>query len=130
METRKHPRINVNLKVISRLDESVFQKFSLTQGKSFEARVVDISILGVGIVSRFFLPRGLILLLEIEGGFLGLKEPIKVKGEVRYCVYMKSFLYRCGLKFIELDTSVEKKLREFIRKNERRKEPRLKLTEE
>lgn len=129
METRSAPRVSINLGVISRIDDKNGQKFSLSKGNIFEVKVVDISVSGVGIVSKYFLPKGLSIELEIDGKPFGLDEAMKIKGEIRYCNYIKACGYRCGVKFINILGNYAAKIAELIATYERRKEPRLKLPE-
>ncbi|MFH1504327.1 MAG: PilZ domain-containing protein [Candidatus Omnitrophota bacterium] len=130
METRRQPRVNVSLKVITEVAKSSTQKFSLAGGKSFDVKGVDISVSGVGVISKHFLPKGLIIELEIEGLAFGLREAIRVKARVCYCRYLKSFEYRCGMEFIDISPKYKDAIGKFISAHERRKDPRLKLSEE
>jgi len=127
--TRSAPRININLKLISRVDEEIKQGFSLAKGNAFEVDAVDISMLGMGLVSKYFLPKGLRVELEIDGKLFNLDNPMKIKGEIRYCRYVKPSTYRCGVKFINIPDECKEKITQFITNYERRKEPRLKLSE-
>lgn len=129
METRRALRININLKIKSNIPEEYRQKFALTIGSSFEVDAVDISVLGVGIFSKYFLPKGLILELEISGDSLEMKENMIVKAEVRHCAFLKGKGYRCGVQFLNLPSHYKKAIADFITTYERRKEPRLKLSE-
>jgi c-di-GMP-binding flagellar brake protein YcgR len=129
METRCAPRICINLKIISRIDEETGQKFSLAKGNVFEVQIVDISILGIGIISKYFLPKGLHIGLEIDGKCFDLENPFRIKGEVRYCSYVKAIGYRCGVKFINISSQYMDKIKNFIATYERRQEPRVTLSE-
>jgi len=129
MESRRASRIGIELKIISKVNKEHKQKFSLISGEHFEVKALDISILGVGVLAKYFLPPGLILELEIAGQPFGLEEIIAVKGEIRYCVYMKGCGYKCGVKFLDLKNSYKEAIAQFIATYERRKEPRLKLSE-
>jgi len=129
METRIVARVDIDLRILFRLPEGPTQQFALAAGKSFEANALDISVLGIGVLSRYFLPHGLILDLEIDGKLLGLNEVIKVKGEIRYCRYLKDVGYRCGIKFLDLSEDYQKAITKFISTSERRGEPRIKLAE-
>lgn len=130
METRRAPRININLKIKSKIPEKYRQKFALTTGASFEVDAVDISMLGIGIFSKYFLPKGLILELEINGEPFELKEEMILTAEVRHCAFIKGQGYRCGVQFLDLSEKYKKVIAEFIATYERRREPRFKLTED
>ncbi|MCM8789405.1 MAG: PilZ domain-containing protein [Candidatus Omnitrophica bacterium] len=129
MESRKAPRINIEIKIISKISEEYKQKFSLISGESFEVKAFDISILGIGIISKYFLPQGLILELEIPGEPFGLSGAMYIKGEIRYCIYIKGLGYKCGIKFLEITKEHTRAIGQFISTYERRKEPRLKLSD-
>lgn len=129
MESRKAPRIGVETKIISKVSSDYKQKFSLISGESFEVKAFDISMLGVGIISKYFLPPGLILELEITGEPFGLDEAVKIKGEVRYCIYIKGRGYKCGIQFVTISEKHSQAIARFISTYERRKEPRLKLSD-
>lgn len=129
METRKAPRIDINFKVLSKPVQELKQKFALVSGNKFEVKAVDISEIGIGLVSEYFLPKGLILELEIDGAPFDLKEVMKIKGEIRYCRYERTVGYRCGVQFLDLSEVYRKAIAEFISTFERRKEPRVKLAD-
>jgi len=129
METRGAPRIEINIKVISQVEAGNGQNFSLSENNIFEANAIDISTLGMGIACKYFLPTGLRLEMEIAGEAFGLDSPMKAKGEVRWCNYNKQHQYRCGIKFIDISEEYKKKIIELIAAYERRKEPRLKLSQ-
>jgi len=127
METRRSPRVKINFKVVSTIDEKVKQKFSLSIGKTFEARAVDISTLGIGIMAQYFFPRGINIEMEIDGKVFGLDRAIIVKGEIRYSKYMSSSEYRTGIKFLNLSPDDAKAIADFIAVAEKRKAPRFKV---
>ena len=129
METRKQPRTRISLKVTSKIDEESGQKFSLAGSKTFEADTIDISILGMAILTKYYLPKGLRIELEIDGKPFGLKKSMKIKGEIRYCIYFSASLYRCGVKFINILSEYKNKIAKFIDIYERRKAPRVKLSD-
>lgn len=129
METRIALRIDIDLKVVSKIDEDYQQKFGLVCGKTFEVKGMDVSELGVGILSKYFLPKGLIIEAEIDGAFFGLSEIMKIKGEVRHCRYIRNLGYRCGLKFLNLPDTYRKAIVQTILVQERRKAPRVRLAD-
>lgn len=129
METRRSARIPTKIEIDFKISDESKEKFSVTDGESFKVKAVDVSTLGMGIVSPYFVPKGVIAELVIEGAEFGLNEPISVKAEVRYCNYIKSSTYRCGMKFIKVPLTYKKAITEFYLKNERRREPRIKLSD-
>ena len=129
METRLAPRLNIDLKIISKLDDEYQQKFSLASGNKFEVRTLDISELGVGILSKYFIPKGVVLDLDIEGKPLGLDRDISTKGEVRYCKFVRNLGYKCGIKFLNISQPDRKAIAYFISTYERRRASRVKLAD-
>jgi len=131
IDSRLAKRVRIYLKVISKVDKLFKKKFALADGTDFEASIVDISTSGIGLVLRYFLPRGLVIELTLDGALFGLKGPMKIKGEVRHCKnvpYPKYKLYRVGIKFISVPKLYKKAISELISKLEKRKEPRLSLS--
>jgi c-di-GMP-binding flagellar brake protein YcgR len=129
IETRSAIRVDIKLKVICRIHEDFCQKFGLSCGDSFKLIAVDISVAGIGVISKFFLPKGLILELEIEGIPPDLEKIMKIKGEIRYCMNKKNLGYSCGIKFLDLLDEYKNSITEFIATYEQRKFSRLKLSE-
>jgi len=127
METRRESRIDIELKITAKVSEGPRQKFSLVDGKSFEIEVVNISKSGASLLTKYFFPRGLIIEMQIEGAFFGLKEMMKIKGEICYCRYAKSSRYRCGIKFLDIAQKYQKAIAKFNSVRERRKDSRLKF---
>ncbi|MBP7089158.1 MAG: PilZ domain-containing protein [Candidatus Omnitrophica bacterium] len=129
METRLTHRLDLRLKVTLGVDEEFKNKFVLADGNNFEAEALDISVSGIGIISKYYIPTGLIVILEIPGKIFGLKDNIKTKAEIRYCKFIKSCEYRCGIKFLDMSEEYKNAIVKFISIYEKRKEPRLKLSE-
>jgi len=125
MKSRTGPRLQAILKVVSKIDKNSKQKFILLNGDSFEANTYDISASGMGVYTKYFFPKGLILELEIKGEPLGMKEHIRAKGEVRHCEFIKTHYYRCGLRFTDIQEKDKNAIAEFIAANDRRKDSRL-----
>ena len=66
------------------------------------------------IVKNYFLPRGLKIDIEISGSVFGLKNTIKIKGEISHCNYIKFHTYKCGIKFLELSKKNRKLIADFV----------------
>jgi c-di-GMP-binding flagellar brake protein YcgR len=128
MDTRSAPRVAVKLRVISTIDKSMKDSVSLAGGNRFEARAYDISVGGIGLLTKYFLPKGLLLELEIEGIPFGLKERITAKGEVTYCKNIQVHKYRCGIRFTEMADQYTKAIAQFVSSYERRSAPRVSLS--
>lgn len=129
METRSSLRIDIKLKVVCRIHENFRQKFGLTCGDVFKLIAVDISESGIGVISEYFLPKGLILELEIEGIPFSIEKSMKIKGEIRYCIYKKNSGYRCGISFLDILDEYRNSIAKLVATYEQRKFPRVKLSE-
>ena len=129
IETRSSFRIDIKLKVICRIHENFCQKFGLTCGDVFKLIAVDISASGLGVMSEYFLPKGLILELEIEGMPFSPEKIMKIKGEIRYCVYKKNSGYRCGIIFLDILEEYKNSIAKLVATYEQRKFPRVNLSE-
>jgi len=130
METRSSIRIPIELDIAWKIDKQLGQLFSLATGDKCRTKAFDISIGGMGIISKYFLPSGLRIKLAFSGNKLGLdKFFVKTRGEIRYCNYVRHSNYKCGIKFIEAPLLYSKKFNEFKAAFEKRKDNRLTLTE-
>ncbi|NQT22905.1 MAG: PilZ domain-containing protein [Candidatus Omnitrophica bacterium] len=115
MESRLASRIQITISVISKIDEKLGQKVHLAQGDRFKAATYNVSTIGVGLhVKKYFLPIGLIIDLEIDGAPFGLKEMMKIRGEVRHCEFLKSQIYECGIKFLNLPAEYKQAIAKFL----------------
>ena len=128
MQTRQGSRVVVSLRVISTIDESMKDVISLANGNRFEARAYDISIGGIGLLMKYFLPKGLLLEMEIEGAPFGLQERIIAKGEVSHTKSVGAHKYKCGVKFTDMADKYIKAISQFVSDYERRKNPRINLS--
>ena len=129
MSNKQGPQLNVVLKVISEIDEDSQGEYSLARGRTIKVDAVDISVLGLGITSVYSFPVGTLVEAAIDGDVFGLSEPMLVKAEIRFCKYTEKAKYRCGMRFVDMDPKYFEIIRDLIRKYERRKDPRIKLTD-
>ncbi len=128
METRSSIRIPIELDIAWKIDKHLGQLFSLAFGDKYRTKAFDISIGGMGIISKYFLPSGLRIKLAFSGNKLGLdKFFVRTKGEIRYCNYLRHSNYRCGIKFVDSPLLYSKKFNEFKAAFEKRDETRLTL---
>ena len=114
METRLWPRVSVDMKISSRITRSDGQSIALAEGDQFEAKSYDISIAGIGIFIKVFLPKGLLIEMDLDGAPFGLTESIKTRGEVRHCNSIGTRKYRCGLRFLNLLPEHKKAIAQLI----------------
>lgn len=116
IETRLAKRARIDLKIATRIDKEMAKNFSLSIGGLFDIDLVSISILGVSGFSKYYLPKGLQVELEMDGKPFGLEGMMNLKGEVRYCKQTSFSKYNCGIKFINLPNKIKKKISEFVEK--------------
>jgi len=111
------------LKVKLKIDPSSTGRFNILI-ESIEAKALDISISGIGLLSELFLPKGVVveLKLKINNKIIG------IKSEIRSAVRAGKGLTRLGMKFIDLDKSQLKTIKNFIKQNEKRYPTRFKLS--
>ncbi|MFH1876818.1 MAG: PilZ domain-containing protein [Candidatus Omnitrophota bacterium] len=121
METRLSTRILVELKVVSKIEESAASKFSLASGNVFEATAVDISETGISLSSKFFLPAQLVVQLNFDTGSFGIPGTLSIKGEVRHCENLKESGYKVGIHFLDIPDTFRAALSHYIASNEHRK---------
>lgn len=127
METRSNSRNKITMKLHCKIPEDAGQGVKLACGNAFDADALDISRGGVGFSSKYLLPKGVMLELEIEGTLFGLQQPLKLKGEVVHCKFIKDAGYKCGFKFMDTPEDSQKAIDKFIADNEKRQDPRLEL---
>ncbi len=127
MDTRLVPRITIQLKSSINIENKPDQNIRLTEGSHFDAAAFDISSHGLGLIMKYFLPKGTSIEIVIEGAPFGLKEDMKIKGEIKYCNSIAGHQHKCGVEFISLPEECQKAIDAFIAKNDRRQNPRLNL---
>jgi len=123
METRRAKRLQASFKVNLKIDPSLTKYFKLRK-ETVEVDTLDISVLGVGLLSKYFIPKGVIVNLQLKIN----DKIIDAKGEIRSAVSWGKGLSRLGIKLIDLGESEQKIIEKFIKENERRTEPRLELS--
>lgn len=114
METRRKPRISVNINIDCNVLEDSEQNFSLSSGKDFILNAVDINVLGVGATSKYYLPQGLIIIMKIGGEYFSMDTFIEVKSEIRYCRCAGPSLYRCGITFMDVPQQCHDAINRFV----------------
>jgi len=82
-----------------------------------KAAIVDISAVGIGVVSPIFLPKGAALTVDMDATAFKAERPVRIKGEVSYCRPSKDGKYRVGIKFVGIDDSLLGKIKEYIEQN-------------
>ena len=122
LETRQELRIPISTTSKLIIDPSVKQRFDIAK-KDIEVKNLDISLGGVGLLSKYFIPKGVILNLE----FTLSDNLIKTKVEVKSAVAAGKGFTRLGTGFIDLTKQQKKLIKDFIKETERRIHPRLEV---
>lgn len=116
---KKNSLISVNLKVNSGLAKKLKIKKEL-----IEVRAVDVSSSGIGVLSRYQIPRGTIVNLEI----IIKEQTLEMEGEIILVFKHNSGLTRFGIKFLDVAEEKKKVLSKFIKSHDERVYPRLILS--
>ena len=109
------------MKIVIRIDEEATDKFSPSAGNIFEVDLTSISVLGISMYSKYYLPNGLRIILDIDGKPFGLERSMNLKGEMRYCKQIEASKYKCGIKFIKTADEYKNKIAEFVTANEKKR---------
>ncbi len=130
METRLKKRINIKMNISCSIQNDASQIINLANGNKFEADAFDISALGIGFFAKCFLPRDLLIEMDVSGLTEDKNKQMKLKGKVCYCKNAPHETktpnkFKCGVEFLDLSKEDAKLLEQFIAKNEQRKTPRL-----
>jgi len=130
MDTRFSRRTDLTLKVVLKIAKDTGQQVDLVDGNSFEVDIFDVSSTGLGLISKHFLPKGLIVDLDMDGKLFGLSEVMSLKAEICYCNFVQTSLYKCGIRFVDIPEKYTTALANFVSANERRRDPRVKLSDD
>lgn len=115
-------KLKIPLKVELKIDSSLRGRFNIFI-ESLEARALDISNSGIGMLSEIFLPQGVTVDLHLR-----IKHRvIKLKGEIRSAICVGEGMSRLGIKFVKLNKREAKLIKDFIKEHEKRRPIRLKL---
>ncbi|MCK5655473.1 MAG: PilZ domain-containing protein [Candidatus Aureabacteria bacterium] len=115
MDTRKTPRAAAAFKAKLKVDLSVKQYFNIAK-RSIDVEIIDISTGGAGLSSKYFIPKGVNILLE----FMISDQLIKVKGEVRSVNLKGKGLTRLGIKFTDIDEKDKQVIEKFAEENRKK----------
>ena len=129
METRIKKRFHIKMNISCKIQEDSSQIINLTNGNKFTADAFDISMLGLGFFTKNFLPKDLLIEMEI-GGLADHKKKLNLKGKVCYCrnaprEAKSPNKYKCGIEFLDLSKEDSTQIEQFIARYEQRKAPRL-----
>lgn len=124
METRGGVRIKLDSSATLKVNGTMKEQIHLLQEEQ-KAVIADVSVLGLGVISPIFFPKGAILKIQMDGAAFNIDKPINIRGEVRYCKPERGKKYKLGIKFVEIEDKVVDKIKEYVIKNERREVPRV-----
>lgn len=124
METRGGVRIKLDSSATLKVNGTMKEQIHLLHEEQ-KAVIADVSVLGLGVISPIFFPKGAILKIQMDGAAFNIDKPINIRGEVRYCKPERGKKYKLGIKFVEIEDKVVEKIKEYVIKNERREVPRV-----
>lgn len=114
LNKRKAFRREIRISINTEIDQNVNNPKLIPNITSDRVVTTDISSLGVGIFSDYYLPVNLRLILEIDGKPFGLDNVMTIQGEVRYCMQVQDVLFKCGIRFINTAPKVKDKINEYV----------------
>ena len=130
-ETRKSQRLQVSGTVWIQINASMKDSVQLEK-EAVEVEMVDISVHGVGLLSKTFLPKGTTVDLEFPGTAMAIPkaapppEIIRITAKVMYA-RPQGDLCRMGLMITEMDDETRRVIRDFSFSRELRRTPRTPL---
>ena len=130
-ETRKGQRLQVKGRVKIQIDPSMGDAIHLEK-EIIEVELVDISVLGIGLLSKTFLPKGTVVDLEFPGAALAAPKAapppdiLRLTAKVMYNRPQRD-LCRMGLQITQMDDQTNRIIRDFIFSRELRRAPRIPL---
>lgn len=124
METRSSHRTKFKMTVHCKIADIPGQQVALAGGNRFEVDAFDISKTGLGVFSNVYLPKGVIVELDLKSGAFKLHKEMKLEGEVMYCRSIGANKYKCGFHFKGVNNIHKRAILRFLSMYERRKSPR------
>jgi len=129
LDTRKFKRYEVHIPVEFEFkDETLRTRFG--HGKDrLRGNLFDISQGGMSIITKHFMPKGIIIKIYVK---LPMKDgeesdEVKMEGDIRSVVPWKIGDNRLGIKFTNISEENLNTIKNFIKINERRSEPRFNI---
>lgn len=113
IESRAGIRVKIDATIMVEIDTGMKDKVRIIREPQ-KAVIVDISIIGLGVISPIFLPKGAILVIQLDTSIFDTGKPARVIGEVRYCRPSKNKDYRTGVKFLDIDKALLAKIKEYV----------------
>lgn len=116
MESRGGVRVGIDAIAMVEVDKAMKEQVRILREPQ-KVTIVDVSTIGLGLVAPVFLPKGAILVIKMESAIFNFDKPINIKGEVRYCKPAQEGRYKVGIKFIEVESDVLQKIKEYVTKS-------------
>jgi len=130
-ETRQGQRLQIKGTVWIKINTSMGDAVQLEK-EAVEVAMVDISVHGVGLLSKTFLPKGTVVDLEFPGSALSVPKAahppdvLRITAKVIYA-RPQGELCRMGLIITEMDDEARRIIRDFASSRELRRTPRTPL---
>lgn len=128
-DTRGEERTSVVIHAQYEMHESMKEMVPYGSQK-YTSTLMDISPSGCALVAQIFVPKNVLVVVEIDGKpfYPGHAEKvIRAVGRVVNCRNLSRDSYRLSLLFTEIQGGDKEAIRLFVAENERRKEPRINL---
>jgi len=148
MESRLAYRYKKKLGIDIQVNKKFQAAMPALQDRILKAEIYDISVNGIGMLSDYYFPSGIILNIILGKKHFGWKKDLRLKGILRYSKsvlffdhekspnknnqarkQIKRSAYHCGVKFLDITPGQKKLIKDFIAESERRKRARLKIAE-
>ena len=116
MESRAGARVMIDATIMVEIDIGMKEDIRVLR-EPHKAEIIDISVLGVGIIAPIYFPRNAILVIDMDASPFNVEKHVIIIGEVRYCRPSKGGKYRLGVKFAEMDKSFLSKIKDYVEQN-------------
>ena len=113
IECRAGIRVRIDATIMVEIDTCMKDKVRIIREPQ-KAVIVDMSVVGLGVISQIFLPKGAILVIQLDATLFNLDKPARVIGEVRYCRPSKSKNYRVGVKFLDVEKNLLARIKDYV----------------
>jgi c-di-GMP-binding flagellar brake protein YcgR len=123
MESRRSKRARVFVKVIVEIQDASKQHFNISK-KSVVTDLLDISALGIGLSTKYFFPKGIMLKLKFSLPIMAENEDLdlvhfeNILGRVCYCISSDAGSMRMGIEFVEIEERLKESISKFVNQNE------------
>ncbi|MCX7926998.1 MAG: PilZ domain-containing protein [Candidatus Omnitrophica bacterium] len=122
LERRKYTRFDLNVTANCQLTVSWFLRLQANhKDNNIEAVTLNISEGGIALLTESFIPTHcliniyfILIRLSLDGQAIFFA-PVKVKGQVRYCLRHRENQYRLGIRFIKASLTDFQKIANFVK---------------